>query len=123
MNETGDPDYLLSLVLFDRNHWLAWVAGEGDQFRVLPDNLAHRILLSAARLSSPNARSQSGRIQPTLHARGHGRYLFVRPNTFAACLWPQAEVQVSGQLVHVQGATTAQLHRRLVGAWRQGAFG
>jgi hypothetical protein len=50
MNETGDPDCLLSLVIYDRNHWLAWVAGEDDLFRVLPDNLAYRILTSAARL-------------------------------------------------------------------------
>jgi hypothetical protein len=84
MNETGDPDCLLALVIYDRNHWLAWVAGEGDQFHLLPDGLAHRILSAA--------RSQSGRSQPTLHARGHGRYLFVRPNTFAACLRPQTEV-------------------------------
>jgi hypothetical protein len=115
MNETGDPNCLLSLVLYDWNHWLAWVAGKGEQFHILPDSLAHRILSSS--------RSQSGRTQLTLHARGHGRYLFVRPNTLAACLRPQTGVQISGRLVDLEGATAAQLHRRLVGAWRQGAFG
>jgi hypothetical protein len=115
MNETGDPDCLLSLVIYDQNYWLAWIAGEGDQFHLLPDSLAHRILTSA--------RSQYGRTQPTFHDRGHGRYLFVQPNTFAVSLRPQSKVQVGGRSVDVEGATAAQLHRRLVGAWRQGAFG
>jgi hypothetical protein len=114
MNHAGDPDCLLSLVPYDRNHWLVWLAGEGDRFHILPDSLAHHILSSA--------RSQSGRIQPTLLAQGHGRYLFAQPNTFAACLRPQAETQTGGRL-EVAEATAAQLRRRLAGAWRNEAFG
>jgi hypothetical protein len=114
MNQAGDPDCLLSLVPYDRTHWLVWLAGEGDRFHILPDSLVHRILSSA--------RSQSGRTQPTLHAHGHGRYLFTQPNTFTACLRPQTETQ-TGSRLEVTEATAAQLQRRLAGAWRNGALG
>lgn len=113
LNETGDPDCLLSMVTYGRDEWLVWLGGEGATFRVLSAAVGHRILSSA--------RSQSSRTYPTVVNHSNGRYLFIQPNTFAACLRPKTETSTDGRL-DIEDATAAHLHQRLTAVWRNAAL-
>ena len=113
INESGSPDTLLSMVPYQNNTWLVWIAGQGDTFQIIPSETAAQILSSA--------RSQAGRTQPTIIHHGRSHYLFIQPNNFAACLRPNSEDRPHGR-VDVEDASPRELHQRFTAVWRRAAI-